>query len=336
MVGKIVKFTLFVFIVAVTLFFGYRYLNEQTQKAALLKGFAFGNGRIESEEVGIAAKVAGRLIQIYVNEGDIVEQGQMLAKLDTNELEAKLKLFNAQIQQAKESKNYSLAIVEQKQSEFALANENYLRAKNLFEKKAISLLQYQQEESAYKSARAAQKAANANVAQANEAINVAMAQAETIKVNIADSTLYAPIKGRILYKLAQNGEIIGSAKNVLIMLNLLETYMTIFLPTSEAGVVNYGSEVRIILDALPNIAIPAKVTFVSPKAQFTPKQIETQDEREKLMFRIKATVDYNLLKNHIEDVKTGLPGVAYIRLDKTLEWPKNLSNLPKSYVETSK
>lgn len=315
---------------------GYMYFSKYNSKSTVSNDFAYGNGRIESDEVGIAAKVSGRLIKVYVNEGDIVEEGQILAKLDTDELEAKLNLANAQIEQAKENKNYSLAILEQKQSEFALANENYLRAKNLFDKNAVSLLQFQQEESAYKSARAMQKAAGANIAQADKAINVAIAQAQTIKVNIADSTLYAPIKGRILYKLAQNGEVIGSGQNVLLMLDLLNTYITIFLPTLEAGVIEYGSDVRIVLDAIPDIAIPAKVTFISPKAQFTPKQIETKDEREKLMFRIKATVDYNLLKEHIDDVRTGLPGVAYIRLDKTVPWPKNLSNLPKSYVETSK
>lgn len=335
MLKKIFKFIIFILIVIAVLL-GYRYIGTYSNKGAVSGDFAYGNGRIESDEVGIAAKVSGRLIKIYVNEGDMVEQGQILAKLDTGELEAKLNLANAQIEQARENRNYFLAILEQKESEFALANENYLRAKKLFEKNAISLLQFQQEESAYKSAVAMQKAANANVAQAEKATNVAIAQAQTIKINIADSTLYAPIKGRVLYKLAQNGEVIGSGKNVLIMLNLLDTYMTIFLPTAEAGVIEYGSDARIVLDAIPHISIPAKVTFISPKAQFTPKQIETKDERQKLMFRIKVTVDYNLLKEHIDDVRTGLPGVAYVRLDKTVPWPKNLSNLPKSYVETSK
>ena len=105
--------------------------------------------------------------------------------------------------------------------------------------------------------------------------------------------------------------------------------MTIFLPTSEAGLVNVGSQSRIVLDALPNIAIPASVTFISPEAQFTPKEIETEDEREKLMFRVKVKIDPTLLEQHIEEIKTGLPGMAYIRLDNNKPWPETLKNVAK-------
>ena len=94
-------------------------------------------------------------------------------------------------------------------------------------------------------------------------------QIETIKVNIEDSKLYSPVKGRVLYKIAENGEIVANGGKVLVVLDLLNTYMTIFLPTSQAGLVDIGSEARIVLDAIPNIAIPAHVTFVSPLAQFT-------------------------------------------------------------------
>jgi HlyD family secretion protein len=160
-----------------------------------------------------------------------------------------------------------------------------------------------------------------------------MAQADAVRVNIKDSTLYAPVKGRVLYRLAEPGEVVGSGSRVMVVLDLLDTYMTIFLPTSQAGLVQYGSEARIVLDAIPAIAIPAKVTFVSPQAQFTPKQIETKSEREKLMFRIKATVDINLLKEHLNKIKTGLPGMTYIRLNEAASWPKELSNLPKAHTE---
>jgi len=119
------------------------------------------------------------------------------------------------------------------------------------------------------------------------------------------------------------------------VLDLMNTYMTIFLPTSQAGLVNIGSEARIVLDALPNVTIPSTVTFVSPQAQFTPKEIETQTEREKLMFRIKVRIDSKLLKKHFNKIKTGLPGIAYIKLDATKKWPESLNKLPKSVVENS-
>ena len=103
--------------------------------------------------------------------------------------------------------------------------------------------------------------------------------------------------------------------------------MTIFLPTSQAGRVAIGSEARIVLDVRPDISIPATVSFVSPQAQFTPKSVETQTEREKLMFRVRVKIAPELLKAYAKQVKTGLPGVAWVRLDATAPWPATLPPL---------
>jgi HlyD family secretion protein len=333
-VQKALKFFFF-FLFIVALVWGYRYFEASQNKAIVSDAFAYGNGRIASTEVMVSPKVAGRVETIYVQEGDIVQKGQKLAKLDTKELEAQLQLVYAQMGQAKENKNHALALLEQKQSELELASKNFKRAQTLRKKEAISELSYEQEETNYKSALASQKAAKANVAQASEAINVAKAQAAILQVTLDESTLYAPVKGRVLYKLAQGGEVVGGGQNLLVLLDLLDTYMSIYLSTSQAGKIDFGSEARIVLDALPDVVIPAKVTFVSPQAQFTPKQIETQDERAKLMFRIKVNIDTTLLEEHINKVKTGLPGVVYIPIKADAIWPEALNKLPKSYKAKS-
>jgi HlyD family secretion protein len=100
--------------------------------------------------------------------------------------------------------------------------------------------------------------------------------------------------------------------------------MTIFLPTSQAGRVIVGAEARIILDAVPQYVIPAKVSFVAAEAQFTPKSVETRSEREKLMFRVKVRIPTELLKGHRDRIKTGVPGEAFVRLDAQAEWPQHL------------
>jgi HlyD family secretion protein len=106
--------------------------------------------------------------------------------------------------------------------------------------------------------------------------------------------------------------------------------MTFFLPTSQAGRVALGTEIRLVLDAAPQYVIPANASFVADVAQFTPKTVETEEERQKLMFRIKAQIPPELLRKHIQQVKTGLPGMAYVKLDPEAEWPKRLSeNLVK-------
>jgi HlyD family secretion protein len=156
---------------------------------------------------------------------------------------------------------------------------------------------------------------------------VASAEASVarIQVDIDDSALTAPVQGRVLYRLAERGEVLGAGGKVVTLIDLTEVFMTIFLPTLEAGRVRIGSEARVVLDAAPQYVIPATVSFVAPEAQFTPKSVETRTEREKLMFRIKVRIAPELLEKHVEKVKTGLPGVAYVRLEPDMaEWPPSL------------
>ena len=328
MLKKLIIILLLLVVLAAIYF--YSFMNKQSN---LPEGFASGNGRIETTQVDISSKLSGRLINIDSQEGDLVEKNQVLARLDIKELNTKLQEAIAYKQQAIENKNYALAIVEEKQSELSLAKKNYDRANSLYKTKSIPLAEFQKNETLLQTAQAALSASKSQVISAQSTINATIAQIETIKVNIEDSKLYSPVKGRVLYKIAENGEIVANGGKVLVVLDLMNTYMIIFLPTSQAGLVDIGSEARIVLDAIPNIAIPAHVTFVSPLAQFTPKEIETQAEREKLMFRIKVKIDSNVLEKYFDRIKTGLPGVAYIKLDKNVSWPDYLNNLPKKGSE---
>jgi HlyD family secretion protein len=88
-----------------------------------------------------------------------------------------------------------------------------------------------------------------------------------------------------------------------------------------------GDQALIVLDAAPNIAIPASISYVSSTAQFTPKTVETQTERQKLMFRIKTQIAPELLKKHLDVVKTGIPGVTWLKLDQNLQWPDKIKKL---------
>jgi HlyD family secretion protein len=299
------------------------YLFNYMNRPELPKSIAFGNGRIEATEVDIATKIPGRLIDVSVNEGDAVKTGQIVAKLDTDELNAKVKQAQAQIQQARENRNYALAIVRQRQSELNLARKNLARSQNLYVNNNVSLVQLQQHESALDTLSAALAAAKTQIIAADNAISAALAQKEAIETNIDDSTLKSPVNGRVLYKMLEVGEVIGSGGKVLTVLEIDDIYMTIFLPTADAGRVKIGSEARIKLDAL-DAAIPARVSFISPEAQFTPKEIETESEREKLMFRIKVKIDPTFLKNQSFRFSSGTPGIAHIRLDEKTPWPDEL------------
>ena len=141
------------------------------------------------------------------------------------------------------------------------------------------------------------------------------------EARIDDATLKSPVKGRVLYRLAEPAEVVPLGGKVLTLINLGDVYMEIYLPAQEAARVKIGADARIVLDARPEYAAQAKVSYVSPEAQFTPKQVETRSERDKLMFRVKLQVPPELVLPYIERIKTGVRGMGYVRLDDTVAWP---------------
>ena len=236
------------------------------------------------------------------------------------------------------SKKQALAIVKVKEAELAAAQatvlqkisnlnnakNRYERAKSLVVKNATSQQTYENDLAIFESAKAELAVAQANVQQATAAIEAAKADADRIQVDINDSTIVAPLRGRIQYRIAEPGEVLSSGGRLLNLVDLTDVYMTFFLPESTAGKVRLGAEARILLDAIPNYPIPATISYVASSAQFTPKTVETKVEREKLMFRIKARIAPELLNRYIQYVKTGLPGVAWVRINPNAQWPNFL------------
>jgi HlyD family secretion protein len=289
------------------------------------EGFAKTNGRIEAERVDIATKFAGRLKEVLVKEGDAVTAGQVLAVLDTAELEAQLNEAEASKRQAEQQLDQSIALVAQRNSELTLATLQLQRSQELVSKGFTSQETVDQRISAKRTAEAAINAANAAVAVSKAAIEAAQARINRLKVDIDDCTMTAPRPGRIEYRLALPGEVLAAGGRVLTLLDLTDVYMTVFLPTNEAGRAQIGGEGRIIFDAAPQYVVPATVTFVASEAQFTPKYVETKIEREKLMFRVKLQLPPDVLEQYTDFVKTGVPGIAYVKLNRGAEWPPHLA-----------
>lgn len=320
-------------------------------------GIVSGNGRIEAVEIDVAAKTAGRVKEIRVREGEFVTPGQVVALMDTEVLEAHHRQAEAELERAHSAvatarsqliqreaeKAAALALVGQREAELDVAKKRSTRSSRLASEGATSQQEADDDRARVQSATAAVSVARAQVAAADAAIatartHVAGAQSavaaaratvERIAADIADSALKAPRDGRVQFIVARPGEVVAGGGRVLNLVDLSDVYMTFFLPTAVAGRVAIGTEVRIVLDAAPQYVIPAQVSFVADVAQFTPKTVETASEREKLMFRIRAQIPTELLKKHITQVKTGLPGVAYVRVDPDAQWPAQLQ-LPTS------
>ncbi|MCO5065276.1 MAG: HlyD family efflux transporter periplasmic adaptor subunit [Rhizobiaceae bacterium] len=329
------------------------YVWRQTQHGSLPEGIASGNGRIEAVEIDISAKSPGRIKEILVDEGALVKAGDVLARMDTAQLEAQHRQADAQLQRAtigvdtarllinqrEAEKTAAAAVVTQRQAELDAAQRKLTRTEQLAANNTASQQDLDDDRAAYQSAKAAVAASEAQLAANEAAINAAKALVvdaeaavdsaraaiEAIDTEIDDATLRSPRDGRVQYRVAEPGEVLGSGGRVLNLVDLEDVYMTFFLPTAQAGRVAIGTEVRLVLDAAPQYVIPAKATFVADVAQFTPKTVETEEERQKLMFRIKARITPELLRKYIQQVKTGLPGVAYIMLDPNADWPANLN-----------
>jgi len=321
-------------------------------------GFVQGNGRIEATEIDIATKLPGRLAEVLAAEGDFVQAGTALARMDVAALQAQrseavarhaqaqhgVATAHAQVALRESDLRATQAQVALRESELDAAQRRLARSTELARDGASSQQELDDDRARQRSAQAGVTASKAQVDAARAAIQaartqvtgaqaqVAAAQAsiERIDADLHDATLTAPRDGRVQFRIAQEGEVLGAGGRVLNLVDLSDVYMTFFLPATAAGRVAIGSEARIILDAAPHIVIPATISFVSATAQFTPKTVETASERQKLMFRVRAQIDRELLARHLQQVKTGLPGVTWVKLDANTPWPATLQpNVPQ-------
>ena len=293
--------------------------------AALPPGIASGNGRLEADEIDIDTKFPGRITRLFADEGDQVKADQVLALMDTQDLEASLRKSEALVQQAQRSIDAAKAALAQQKSQVLLAQQEIARTRALVAKGFATRETLDQRQQQLDGALSAQQAAASAVGEAEEALNAASHDVELYKVNIADNTLVAPREGRIQYRVANVGEVLSSGGKVFTMLDTSYVYMDLYLPTVEAGRIKLGSEARIVLDAYPAHVIPAAVAFIASQAQFTPKTVETKDERDTLMFRVRVRVDPERLRTRADEVRSGLPGMAYVRTDPAAAWPPRLA-----------
>jgi HlyD family secretion protein len=336
-------------LVAAAAFFAWQSMTGQDEPDA---GFVSGNGRIEATEINASTKLAGRIEQILVREGDFVKAGQPLVRMQVDTLRAQRDEAHAKRQQAVTAVDNAKAqvlvrtadlaaaraLVAQHESALDAAERRLARSETLSAEGAASLQELDDDRARVRGARAtleagkaqavaaeaALKAARTQVIGAEAAVSAAAATVARVDADIEDSVLTSPVNARVQYLVAQTGEVLGAGGVALNLIDLSDVYMTFFVPEAYAGRVALGSDVRIVLDAAPSFPVPARVSFVSATAQFTPRTVETASEREKLMFRVRAQIPRELLQKYLTQVKTGLPGVAWVKLDPNAEWPESL------------
>ena len=288
------------------------------------EGIVKTNGRIEATQVDVAAKYSGRLATVTKDEGDEVTAGDVVATISSPETEAQLRAAQAQVIKAKQALAETIALIAQRKSDLDFARTDYDRGKPLLEHGTITQQTMDLRRNKFEAADAALVATSRQRDQAEAAIKAAEADVERLQSILVDLVLVSPRSGRVQYRLARAGEVVSAGQRVLTILDLKDVYMTVYLSADVAGQLTLGDEARIILDPLPQYVFPASISFVATDAQFTPKSVETAEERQKLMFRVKLQGDPVVLDKYHRAVKTGVRGLGFVRTDPKVAWPAEL------------
>jgi hypothetical protein len=188
----------------------------------------------------------------------------------------------------------------------------------------ITKQQFEERQRNYDAANAAVQNMTARRDEAQKSIEIARAKLQQIQSMIQDLNIVSPRNGRVEYKLKRVGENVAAGEPIVTVLDLTDVYMVIFLSSADAGRLVMGDEARVILDAVPDYVIPATVSFVASDSQFTPKTVETEDERKKLMFRVNLRIDQQILQAYYGRVETGLRGAGFVLTSRDQKWPAEL------------
>jgi HlyD family secretion protein len=237
------------------------------------------SGNIEGDEVRLAFRVGGKIKELLVDEGSVVKAGDIVARLETDEL----------TQARDQAKGQLEAAVHQ----YSLDKLDYERAENLFKEGAIS----QQDRDSAKTLAATDKA---NV----DALTAALALAET---QLGFAELTSPIDSYVLVKSGLAGEVMQVGSPVISVIDLNNLWVTAYINEKDLGRVKLNQQAFVSTDTYPGKKYKGSVSFISSQAEFTPKTIQTQEERVKLVYRIKVKVDNSSL-----ELKPGMPADAYI------------------------
>lgn len=290
-------------------------------KDQLPDGFATSNGRLELQRLDVATLYAGRVSQILVNEGDHVQANTVLAALSSEQSNSQVMAAQATKDRAQETVARADAEINAQQQQVKVAKLDLDNTRQLYQQTLVSKAELDRRQAAYEGAVAAVQAAKAAKAESLAGVNQAQAQIHAADSTNKDMLIRAPKAGRVEYRIAEVGNVLGAGSKVITLLDPTDVSMAVFLPTNTVGKLKVGDEARIILDGLTAVW-PAKVTFIADQAQFTPKYVETADEREKLMYKVKLTIPENIAVRYNQLLKGGMTGNGYVRLDATKQWPQ--------------
>lgn len=308
--GFVIFIVIFIFLSA----FSYLLLikSEKTPEGILIL-----SGRIEGRQIDIAPKIQGRIIKLYKDEGDSVRQGELLCEIDSEQLFAR---YKAMVETA--SSSYSA--IAQAQANLVKAKASYEKAKNDYERysslikeELVSKSEFDRVKMQYESAKAEMDAILKSIAQAEANYKAAQQRLLEAKADLNETKIYAPAHGVILSRPVETGEVVNPGTVLYVMVDLNKLYVKVYVPEPDIGKIKLGTPARVYIDAYPERYFNGKITKIYEQAEFTPKNVETKEERVKLVFGVEVSVD-----NPEGLLKPGMPADVVIKWKETAEWIK--------------
>ena len=294
------------------------------ERGALPPYLARANGRLEMTRIDVAVKYPGRVIDLLFREGDAVQQGAILARQDAAEINAQIAGAEAQRQKTLSAIAKAQAEVGVRKKNLGLAKLEWDQASAMRGKSLVSQVELDRRRLALEAETAGVEAATEAAKEARDALGEADAQITRLRVILGEQTIRAPANGRIEYKIVERDAVLPAGGRVALLLEMDDVYMTVFLPEKAVGKIKIGDEARIVVDAFKG-TLPAFISFVSPESEFTPKYVETQSERDKLLYRVKLQIPVDVARRYSGVLKSGMTGNGYVRTDTSAAWPRDLS-----------
>ena len=229
----------------------------------------------------------------------------------------------AQKKRAEETVSRALAEIDARQQQAKVAKLELDNAFKLRRDNLISSTELERRQSAYNASLAAVNTTQAAKAEAEAAVAQAQAQLEKAQSQYEDMIIKAPKDGRLEYQIAEVGNVLGAGGKVVSVLDPTDTYINVFLTAQQMNQIKLGDDARIVIDGI-NAVFPAKITFVANNAQFTPKSVETTEERAKLMFKVKLQIPVDIALKYKGLLKGGMTAIGYVKYDPQAQWVEQL------------
>lgn len=279
------------------------------------------SGVVEATEVTVSAKIGGEIIKLFVDEGATVKKGDTLALIDQRDLliqlrqaRANVKMMDAQLRLTlRGSRDEDIL---QAEASFLNAREDLKRAEELFKVNTITQKQLDDARTRYIVAQQTYEkikrgARQEEIEMARAKYELALAQLEAIEKKVSDAYVIAPVDGTITQKSIESGDIVVPNGALFRISQLHRVHLMIYVSEVELANVILGQEAKVSIDAYPDKTFYGKVTWIADKAEFTPKNVQTKDDRTKLVFGVKIE-----LQNPDLILKPGMPADAKIHIDQ--------------------